>query len=72
LSYELIRRKRDGGALAPHEVRAFFEGYMHGSVTEYQMAAFLMAVFLRGMNAEELATLVDVMTGSGAVADLSE
>jgi pyrimidine-nucleoside phosphorylase len=44
---------------------------MHGSVTEYQMAAFLMAVFLRGMNAEELATLVDVMTGSGAVADLS-
>jgi pyrimidine-nucleoside phosphorylase len=71
LSYEYIRKKRDGEALTPEEVRAFFHAYLDGSVAEYQMAAFLMAVFFRGMGSEELAALVDVMTDSGAVADLS-
>ena len=71
MSYEYIRKKRDGEPLTPDEVRAFFNAYLDGSVEEYQMAAFLMAVFFRGMSPAELTALVDVMTGSGAVADLS-
>ncbi|MHB1169520.1 MAG: thymidine phosphorylase, partial [Longimicrobiales bacterium] len=69
--YEVIRRKRDGGELKDSELRAFLDGYAHGSVEEYQMAAFLMAVFFVGMSDEELATLVDVMLRSGVVVDLS-
>ncbi|HEU5208589.1 MAG TPA: thymidine phosphorylase [Longimicrobiales bacterium] len=69
--YEVIRRKRDGGELDSAELRAFLEGYARGSVEEYQMAAFLMAVFFVGMSDAELATLVDVMLRSGVVVDLS-
>lgn len=69
--YEVIRRKRDGGELDSAELRAFLEGYARGSVEEYQMAAFLMAVFFVGMSDAELATLVDVMLRSGEVVDLS-
>lgn len=69
--YEVIRRKRDGGELNDSELRAFLDGYAHGSVEEYQMAAFLMAVFFVGMSDDELATLVDVMLRSGVVVDLS-
>lgn len=67
----IVRRKRDGEELAPAELRAFFEQYTAGGVADYQMSAFLMAVFFRGMSAVELETFVDVMLGSGAVADLS-
>jgi pyrimidine-nucleoside phosphorylase len=68
---QIVRRKREGEELAAADIRAFFDGYSTGDVEEYQMSAFLMAVFFRGMSAAELATLVDVMIGSGAVADLS-
>jgi pyrimidine-nucleoside phosphorylase len=68
---QVIRRKRDGQELDPDEIRDFFGAYARGGVEEYQMSAFLMAVFYRGMSAAELAALVDVMIGSGAVADLS-
>jgi pyrimidine-nucleoside phosphorylase len=67
----IIRRKRDGQELEPREIRDFFGSYARGEVGEYQMAAFLMAVYFRGMSAAELAVLVDVMIESGAVADLS-
>jgi pyrimidine-nucleoside phosphorylase len=68
---QLIRRKREGEELSSEEIRHFFGGYSAGVVEEYQMSAFLMAVFFRGMSAEELAALVGVMLESGAVADLS-
>lgn len=68
---QIVRRKRDGEELTAAQVRAFFDGYSSGAVEEYQMSAFLMAVYFRGMSATELAALVDVMVGSGAVADLS-
>jgi pyrimidine-nucleoside phosphorylase len=68
---QLVRRKREGEELSPDEIRDFFQGYTRGAVEEYQMSAFLMAVFFRGMSDDELAALVDVMLGSGAVADLS-
>jgi pyrimidine-nucleoside phosphorylase len=70
--YEVIRRKRDGGELSSDELRAFLDGYARGSIEEYQMAAFLMAVFFVGLTDAELATLVDVMLRSGVVVDLSD
>jgi pyrimidine-nucleoside phosphorylase len=71
VSYETIRRKRDGEALPPDEIREFFEAFIDERVSDYQMSAFLMAVHFRGLAPPELATLVDVMIASGAVADLS-
>ena len=71
MSYETIRRKRDGEALPPDEIREFFEAFIDERVSDYQMSAFLMAVHFRGLAPPELATLVDVMIASGAVADLS-
>jgi pyrimidine-nucleoside phosphorylase len=68
---QLVRRKREGEELTVDEIRRFFEDYQAGRVAEYQMSAFLMAVYFRGMSAAELAGLVDVMLDSGAVADLS-
>jgi pyrimidine-nucleoside phosphorylase len=67
----VVRRKREGEELAPAEIRAFFEQYGSGGVEEYQMSAFLMAVFFRGMSGAELDALVDVMLQSGVVVDLS-
>ena len=69
--YEVIRSKRDGATLPPDVLRSFFDDYAHGRVEEYQMAAFLMAVFFVGVRDDELATLVDVMLRSGEVLDLS-
>ncbi len=68
---ELIRRKREGGSLTREEISAFLEGYLRGDVEEYQVAAFLMAVFFRGMAPEEAAALALVMKESGEVFDLS-
>ena len=68
---QVVRRKREGEELSPGDIRTFFEGYDAGTVEEYQMSAFLMAVFFQGLSAAELAALVDVMIGSGSVADLS-
>jgi pyrimidine-nucleoside phosphorylase len=68
---ELIRRKRDGGALADEEIRAFVRGYTDGAVPDYQAAALLMAIYFRGLHGAELATLTDAMLHSGDVVDLS-
>ncbi|MEX0906860.1 MAG: thymidine phosphorylase [Gemmatimonadota bacterium] len=70
LPAHIIRRKREGGVLEPAEIRAFFESYAAGQVEEYQMSAFLMAVYFKGLASGELAALVDVMLASGAVVDL--
>ncbi|HEX7051435.1 MAG TPA: thymidine phosphorylase [Longimicrobiales bacterium] len=70
IAYGLIRRKRDGESLSPDEIASFFRAYGEGRLPDYQMAAFLMAVCCRGLDATELAALVDVMVESGAVADL--
>jgi pyrimidine-nucleoside phosphorylase len=68
---QLVRRKREGEELTPAEVRGFFEGFHAGTIADYQMSAFLMAVYFRGMSADELTALVDVMLDSGVVADLA-
>lgn len=66
----IIERKRDGEALGEQDLSAFFEAYLGGSVPEYQMSAFLMAVLFRGLSASELDVFVDLMLGSGASLDL--
>ena len=71
LPVQLIRKKRDGGALDDAELRAFIAGVTDGSIPDYQQAAMLMAVFFRGLDARELATWADAMTRSGDVIDLS-
>src|SRR6266498_1189161 len=61
----LIERKRDGGTLTPEEWSALVAEYTAGRIPEYQVAALLMAVFLRGLERTELAALTDAMLASG-------
>jgi pyrimidine-nucleoside phosphorylase len=61
----LIERKRDGGQLSPEEWSALVAEYTAGRIPDYQIAALLMAVFLRGLERQELAALTDAMLASG-------
>jgi pyrimidine-nucleoside phosphorylase len=70
LALRLIERKRDGGHLEPGEWRALANAYAAGHVPDYQMAAFLMACFLRGLNSRETHALTDAMLKSGETMDL--
>lgn len=67
----IIETKRDGGVVARADLEAFLDGYLRGSIPDYQMAAFLMAAYFRGMDDSEAEVLVQAMLGSGAVLDLS-
>ncbi len=67
---ELIERKRDGGALTPDELSWIVAAYTDGSIPDYQMAALLMAVFIRGFDSEELVPWTEAMLHSGDVLDL--
>ncbi|GIU92400.1 MAG: hypothetical protein KatS3mg011_1306 [Acidimicrobiia bacterium] len=68
---ELIQRKRDGGRLTPQEIEWLIAGYTAGTVPDYQMSALLMAIFLRGMDPDELTAWTGAMLHSGQVLDLS-
>ncbi|MGH7959258.1 MAG: thymidine phosphorylase [Opitutaceae bacterium] len=67
----IIAKKRDGRTLARVEIEAFVRGATDGSWADYQLSALLMAIFLRGMDATEMAHYTDAMIRSGTVADLS-
>lgn len=67
---DVIRRKRDGGALSPDQIRAFVAGATDGSWADYQCSALLMAILLRGMSLDEAAALTDAMVHSGIRVDL--
>lgn len=69
---DLIRTKRDGGALTTDQVRWLIDGYVRGEVGDDQMAAFAMTVFFRGLDDRELSALVEAMIASGDVIDLSD
>lgn len=68
---DLIERKRDGGELAEEEIRYFVCGFTDGTIPDYQAAAFLMAVYFRGMSDAETAVLTDAMARSGETLDFS-
>lgn len=65
LAHRLIERKRDGARIEPGEWRALALAYAKGHVPDYQMAALLMACYLRGLDRGETAALTDAMLMSG-------
>ena len=67
---EIIAKKRDGLALSRDEIEFFIRGIMSGDIRDYQVAAWLMAVYLRGMNLEETTHLTNAMTHSGRTLDV--
>ncbi|MBF5044311.1 thymidine phosphorylase [Aggregicoccus sp. 17bor-14] len=71
-AYEIIKTKRDGRKLTADDIRAFIAAYTAGSVPDYQMSALCMAVFFRGMDAEELGAWTRAMLHSGEVLDLGD
>lgn len=68
---ESIERKRDGHALGADEIRSLIAGYTADAIPDYQMAALLMAILLRGLDPDELAVWTDAMLHSGDVLDFS-
>jgi len=68
---DLIQRKRDGGELDSGEISYLVDGYTRGEIPDYQMSAFLMAVFFAGMTDREVSTMTDCMIRSGETVDLS-
>jgi pyrimidine-nucleoside phosphorylase len=69
---DLIRKKRDSGELAREEIDFLVSGYTRGEIPDYQMAAWLMAVWIRGLSRSELAALTEVMLYSGEVLNHAE
>src|SRR5437588_1440818 len=69
---DIVRKKRDGQTLTPAEIDAFVHGVTERTWPDYQAAALLMAIWLRGMSAEETACLTRAMADSGVTLDLSD
>ncbi|MCC8018086.1 MAG: thymidine phosphorylase, partial [Lachnospiraceae bacterium] len=69
--YDIIMKKRSGVPLLEEEIRWLITGYTKGDIPDYQMSAFLMAVYFQGMTDEETAILTDAMAKSGDQMDLS-
>ena len=69
--YDIIQKKRDGGTLTDAEIRAFVGGYVSGEIPDYQAAALCMAIYFRGMTAEETTELTLAIRDSGEVLDFS-
>jgi pyrimidine-nucleoside phosphorylase len=67
---ELIERKRNGGELSADELSELMLGYAKGEIPDYQMAAFCMAVFFRGLTSAETYALTDAMIRTGETVDL--
>ena len=69
--YDIIAKKRDGETLTQDEICFAVTGFTNGSIPDYQMSALLMAIYLRGMTAQETAQLTAAMAHSGDMIDLS-
>ena len=68
---DLIHRKRDGEELDAQEISHLIDAYTKDEIPDYQMSAFLMAVFFAGMTDREVSTLTECMIRSGETVDLS-
>lgn len=71
-AYELIRKKREGEALSPGEIRWLVDGFTVGRLPDSQMAAFLMAVYFRGLNEVETSTLTEALVATGTLLEWPE
>lgn len=69
---DLIHRKRDGEELSAEEISFLIDGYTRNEIPDYQISAFLMAVFFSGMTDREVSSLTDTMIASGEHVDLSD
>lgn len=69
--YDLITKKRNGGALSAEEIAYMVEGYTKGDIPDYQMSAMMMAIYFQGMTKEETLQLTLSMAHSGDMLDLS-
>jgi pyrimidine-nucleoside phosphorylase len=67
---ELIQRKRDGGELSAQELEELMLGYASGDIPDYQLAAFCMAVYFRGLSGAETHALMEAMIKTGETIDL--
>src|SRR5215469_6054211 len=68
---DLIRKKRDSGEHSREEIEFLMSAYTHEQIPDYQMAAWLMAAWIRGLSHGELAALTEAMLHSGEVVDHS-
>lgn len=68
---EIIIKKRNGQILTEDEIKFFVNGFLDGIIPDYQMSAFLMAIYFKGMNSDETVALTRVMLYSGEVLNLS-
>src|SRR5690554_6411008 len=69
---DIIAKKKYGNILSKEEITFVIDGYTNGLIPDYQMSAFLMAVYFKGMNADESTSLALAMRDSGEVLDLSD
>jgi len=72
LPYELIEKKQHGNELTEQEIQYFVRGFTSGEIPDYQMSAFLMAVYFQGFSDVETTALVDTMLHSGSTIDLTD
>ncbi len=71
-SFDIIKKKRDGEILSPHEIDFFIRGLTRGEIPDYQATALLMAIYFSGMTEDETYCLTSSMMNSGEVLDLSD
>ncbi len=71
-AYDIVEKKRNNHPLTNQEIKFLIDGYVKGYIPDYQMSAFLMAVYFNGMNADECEALTQCMLNSGDRMDLSK